>query len=67
MVVFLDLDDGDEDGLPSARHKHVLNSHRLQQLRLDGRQSTPAVTSQDDGSSSNPNRNAFSAALSCYP
>jgi hypothetical protein len=45
----------------------VLNSNQFQQLRLDGRQPTPAATSQDDRGSSNPNRNGFSAALSCYP
>ena len=64
MVVFFDLDDGDEAELRSVPHKHFLNSN---QLRLDGGQSAPAAGSQADGGSSNPNRNAFSAALSCYP
>jgi hypothetical protein len=67
MVVFVELDDGDEDELRIVHHMLVLNSNQFQQLRLDGRQPTPAATSQGDRGASNPNRNGFSAALSCYP
>jgi hypothetical protein len=68
MVVFVDLDDGYDHELQHMHnHKHVLDSNQLQQLMLDGRQSTPAVISQDDRSCLNLNRNGFSAALSCYP
>jgi hypothetical protein len=68
MVVFVDLDNGDDDELRNTRdHKHVLNGNQLQQLRLDGRQSMPAVTPQDGRRALISNRNGFSAALSCYP
>ena len=69
MVVFVDLDDdGDDEELLNIRdHNHILDGNQIQQLRLVGRQSSPAATTQGDRSSSNVNRIAFSAALSCYP
>lgn len=68
MVVFVDLDDGEDEELHHLYDsQHVLNSNQLLQLRLNGRQSTPATPSQDGKNPLNLNRNGFSAALSCYP
>jgi hypothetical protein len=68
MVVFVDLDDSDDDELRNIPdHKLVLSGNELQQLRLNGGQSTPAVMPQEGRSVFNSNRNGFSAALSCYP
>ena len=68
MVVYVDLDDGEDDELHSMHeHNHVLNSNQLQQLRLDGMHLTHAITPRDGSNPLNVNRNSFSAALSCYP
>jgi hypothetical protein len=69
MVVFVDLDDGDDDELQDLRgdKKHVLDTTQLQQLKLHARLRLPGMTSHDEGCSLNINRNGFSAALSCYP
>jgi hypothetical protein len=69
MVVFVDLDDGDDDELQDlcSDKKHVLDTTQLQQLRLHARFRSPGMTSHDEGGSLNINRNGFSAALGCYP
>jgi hypothetical protein len=69
MVVFVDLDDGDDDELQDLRgdRKHVLDTAQLRQLKLHAKFRSPGMTSHDEGCSSNINRNGFSEALSCYP
>jgi hypothetical protein len=69
MVLFVDLDDDDDDEYSTVNHDRAIHTAGLQKLRLeDPASETQRTHKYGDGEQDKHLRyNAFSAALSCYP
>jgi hypothetical protein len=67
MVVFVDLDDAFEHGSTLEKPFPQLNPIASEPADLTPSPYSSSVREEPDEGNSNPNRNGFSAALSCYP